>query len=141
MRVSSFILLSLVSSGCGAGDFVCTADAAPSVQRVGAPDGTAIWTTGQQSGNGIIEDAAHLQGPGLCNARVSLTDLVSETRELDGELVGDDTIEVVLPRDMQRVDLALLLRANDAQTTVRLSLLDIDGTRRQLIVDSVSNGQ
>lgn len=114
----------------------CDPQAEPEVQAVFAGKGELIWEDSQGfPARGDIFESVELRGRHLCNTTLLLGDGVSIPRKITPRHLSGTSLEIDIPWDFGRVDLALVIKKPGIQIRIDLSVLPVDQLRRQLYVN------
>ena len=85
----------------------------------------------------VAYDGIELHGENLCAAKLTYADGVHPAISLDAKVVDGKNLRVTLPWDRPRVDNSILMRTARSFTRIKMSLLPIDETSRQILVHDV----
>ena len=114
----------------------CDPEGEPEIQAVYAGQGNLVWEDSQGfPARGDIFESVELRGRNLCNASFKLGDGVTPPRAIKPRHLTSTSLEFDMPWDLERVDLALVVRKPGIQLRLDLSVLPVDEIRRQLYVN------
>ena len=116
----------------------CNTSGIPEVTAIYTAEGVLIWDAAVElPTKNIAYDGIELHGDNLCAAKLTYADGVHPAIALTAEVVDNKNLKVSLPWDRPRVDNSILVRTPRSFTRIKMSLLPIDETSRQILVHAV----
>ena len=116
----------------------CNTSGIPEVTAIYTAEGVLIWDAAVElPTKNVAYDGIELHGENLCAAKLTYADGVHPAISLDAKVVDGKNLRVTLPWDRPRVDNSILMRTPRSFTRIKMSLLPIDETSRQILVHDV----
>ena len=117
---------------------VCNTSGIPEVTAIYTAEGVLIWDAAVElPTKNIAYDGIELHGENLCAAKLTYADGIHPAISLNAEIIDGKNLKVSLPWDRPRVDNSILMRTSRSFTRIKMSLLPIDETSRQIWVHAV----
>jgi len=119
-------------------EILCNAEGVPDLIAIYTAEGVLIWDAAiELPTKNIAYDGIELHGENLCAAKLTYADGIHPAVDLPYELVGGKNMKIDLPWDRPRVDNSILMRTPRSFTRIKMSMLPIDETSRQILVHAV----
>ena len=116
----------------------CNTSGIPEITAIYTAEGVLIWDAAiELPTKNIAYDGIELHGENLCAAKVTYADGIHPAMDLEAHVVDGKNLKVSLPWDRPRVDNSILMRTPRSFTRIKMSLLPIDETSRQILIHAV----